>query len=104
MSLSKQKKIQMRINIRKRLKNYYAIKNRTAKLIAYQYDIYMTQVSQNVVSNIPNDAFGSANSRDQMLSVNGMEVKINVDINLFCNSSTNYIRLSTREFSIIDLK
>ena len=68
------------------------MKNKIAHFIAYQYDVSMEPTFPS--------AIGSAEaSTRELLNSFGFEVKFNLDIRLYCNHSTDTIRLATREFT-----
>jgi hypothetical protein len=91
--------INIKNKIRSKIRFQNKFKNKTTKFIALQYDILLmpNSISKNVLtlhSNIPSSP---------VYSNLNFDMKINLIVRLYCNSSTNFIHFKTREFSNIDL-
>lgn len=77
-------------NASARLRAYQKYKNMVTRFIPLSYNVHLMPSKLNVDVTKP--------------SINGMEMKIKMDVQLFCNQSTNLLYISTKEFSNIDLK
>ena len=99
----------IREKMNKVLGNQKTQRNRISKFIALQYDILLLpNLSEGGEENnrpIYIDNFiGSGSSSSSTKKSYGMEMKINIDVKLVCNYSTEFLYFSTREFSNIELK
>lgn len=80
--------------IKTKLKNQQKLKSKITKLIALQYDVLLLpSPDQNLITDL-SSGFNNF----------GMDMKINLDVKLYCNYSTSLMYFSTREFSNIELK
>ena len=100
------------IKMKKVLGNQKSLRNKISKFIALQYDVLllpnvlMGAIEDDKRSFI-DDIIGSSSSSSSSTSSKknfGMEMKINIDVKLVCNYSTEFLYFSTREFSNIELK
>ena len=87
------------ININTRLNDHYNMRNKISHFIAFQYDILMVPA----FASGSNQGVGTESSSRELLNSFGFDVKFNLDIKLYCNYSTDTIRLVTREFTNIVL-
>ena len=100
----------IREKMNKVLGNQKSLRNRITKFIALQYDILLLpnlsgDVEDNrptYIENLISSSFSSSSSTSKKSY--GMEMKINIDVKLVCNYSTEFLYFSTREFSNIELK
>ena len=79
-------------NASMRLKAHNKYKNKLTKFMPISYNVLLTP------SKLNTDVTKAA------ATINGMEMKINLEVELFCNLSTNLIYIWTKEFSNIELK
>ena len=98
----------IREKMNKVLGNQKTQRNRISKFIALQYDILLLpNLSGGGEENKPtyiDNFIGSGSSSSSAKKSYGMEMKINIDVKLVCNYSTEFLYFSTREFSNIELK
>jgi hypothetical protein len=92
--------INIKNKIRSKIRIQNKFKNKTITFLALQYDILLmpNSNSKNILkvdNNTPNSPLSSNNLN--------FDIKINLVVKLYCNSSTNLIYFKTREFSNIDL-
>jgi hypothetical protein len=77
-------------NASRRLISYNKYKNKLVKFIPLSYNIVLT----------PSKLNGEVSKSVS----HGMEMKIELEIRLYCNLSTNVVHIQTKEFSNIELK
>lgn len=77
-----------------RLKAYNKYKNMVARLVPLSYNVVFSP------SKLSTDSAVKVSVNNH----NTMEMKIDLDVQLFCNHSTNLVHVSTKEFSNIELK
>lgn len=76
---------------------YLKLKNKISKFIPMKYDVLL----------LPSiNSFESLNEKSQasLSSSQGIEMKINLLVKIYCNITTNIILFKTREFSNIDIR
>ena len=94
------------IKMKKILKSQSSLKNKMSKVIALQYDILLLPNTNTAAENEKSALFADltvSNLASATKSL-GMEMKINLDVKLHCNISTDLVYFSTREFSNIELR
>jgi hypothetical protein len=91
------------INIKNKIRNKARIqnkfKNKISKFIALQYDILLmpNSINKNILT-----LFTSTSATPTKMTET-IDMKINLNVKLYCNFSTNLIFFKTREFSNIDI-
>ncbi len=92
--------INIKNKIRSKIRIQNKFKNKIIKFMALQYDILLmpNPINKNVLSLHSNTPSSIPVNND----IN-FDMKINLIVRLYCNSSTNFINFKTREFSNIDI-
>jgi hypothetical protein len=101
------------IKMKKVLGNQKSLRNKISKFIALQYDVLLLpnvlmgaieDDKRSFIDDIIGSSSSSSSSSTSSKKNFGMEMKINIDVKLVCNYSTEFLYFSTREFSNIELK
>lgn len=83
-------------NLTLKLRNYLKYKNKISKFIPLKYDVLLMPTLSS------NDFLMNDESKTSLNNV--LDMKIDLNVRLYCNFSTNLILFNTREFSNIDLR